>query len=950
MHPSHRPAMHAVVIALALLALGLGLAWALPPPAGARGLAGYMPLHILLEFASIVIAMLVFAVGWNNYGGNPSGPLTLLACIFLGVGILDFSHTFSFYGMPDFVTPNGPDKAIYFWLTARSLAAAGLLLAVVAPWRPFVTNAMRYLLLAAVLIAVGYLHWLFLFHQDSAKGLFLVPGKGLTPLKLYLEYAIIAVNIGTLAALWVRMSKPLPFSAATLFGAICTMAMSEFFFTLYAEVTDVFNLLGHVYKVISYLFIYRSFVATTIERPYRQLKDLQSEQQATLDAIPDLLFEVGLDGRIHGYRSPRDDLLAAPPAVFLGKTFADVISAQAAEVCIAAIREAADEGWSGGRMYSLQLPQGERWFELSVAPKADTDGPGKRFIVLARDITERKQSEFRMRTVLAEAQRLREALDHVSAHVYIKDLQFRYSYANKSTLELFGCSAEELVGSDDTRFFPPDTARRLREIDSRVLLGEPTAEEIDVVGAEGGLRVYWEVKTPIVADPDSQAICGLLGISTDITERKKAETEIKTLNADLEQRVRERTADLETANRSLTLAKTQAEAASVAKSAFLANMSHEIRTPMNGILGMANLLRRSGVTPLQAERLDRIDSSAQHLLSIINDILDISKIEAGKVVLEEVPVAITSLLANVKSILTDRASAQGIRLLIENGPLPDRLLGDATRLQQALLNYATNAIKFTEKGAITLRTIKQAETDESVRVRFEVQDTGIGIAPGTLPRLFSAFEQADNSMTRKYGGTGLGLAITRCLAELMGGEAGAESTPGAGSTFWFTVTLKKSAEPAPSQPARGVDAEAQIRQRHSGSRILIADDEPINREIARMLLEEAGLAIETAEDGAQAVDLARTTAYAAILMDMQMPNVNGLVATQRIRQLPGHENTPIIAMTANAFAEDRASCFEAGMNDFLMKPFAPDTLFSTMLHSLDQRARQNAGLQPNRPQ
>jgi CheY-like chemotaxis protein len=238
---------------------------------------------------------------------------------------------------------------------------------------------------------------------------------------------------------------------------------------------------------------------------------------------------------------------------------------------------------------------------------------------------------------------------------------------------------------------------------------------------------------------------------------------------------------------------------------------------------------------------------------------------------------------------------------------------------------------------VTLRALKQEETAEDIVVRFEVTDTGIGIAPEAMSRLFTTFEQADNSMTRKYGGTGLGLAITKRLAELMGGKVGADSTPGVGSTFWLTVTLTKSGETAEAPTETATDAEAEIRRRYAGQRILVVDDDPVNREVALVQLEAVDLIADIAEDGAKAVALARKNRYAAILMDMQMPKLNGLEATQEIRRLPGYRDTPIIAMTANAFTEDKAKCIAAGMNDFLIKPFNPDQLFAILLRALSQR-------------
>ena len=562
---------------------------------------------------------------------------------------------------------------------------------------------------------------------------------------------------------------------------------------------------------------------------------------------------------------------------------------------------------------------------------------------LQREIVERKRVEEALRLAKEAAEEgmhkqrmLAAAIVESSDDAIIgKTLDGNITSWNRGAENIFGYAPEEIVGRSVAIILPPEH----QDEEAMVIAAIRRGESVKHFGTQRVHKNGRLIDVSLTASPirDSAGrIIGVSAIARDITEQKQAEAEIRRLNAGLEDRVHQRTAELETANQLLTVAKIQAEAANVAKSAFLANMSHEIRTPMNGIVGMANILRREGVTPQQAQRLDTIDGSARHLMEVINNILDISKIEAGKFTLEQAPVIVSSLLANVSSILSERAKAKDIRLLIETGHLPHNLVGDPTRLQQALLNYAANAVKFSDKGTVTLRAVTQEETADSAMVRFEVQDIGIGVTPDAMSRLFGAFEQADNSMTRKYGGTGLGLAITKRLAELMGGEVGADSTPGVGSTFWFTVKLKKSAEAAVKPLVARADAETLIQQHYAGHRILVADDEPINLEIARLQLEAVDLVVDTAEDGAEAVALARKNNYAAIFMDMQMPNVNGVEATQQIRKLPAYRETPIIAMTANAFAEDKARCFAAGMNEFLIKPFDPDTLFSTLLRALRQ--------------
>jgi two-component system sensor histidine kinase/response regulator len=559
--------------------------------------------------------------------------------------------------------------------------------------------------------------------------------------------------------------------------------------------------------------------------------------------------------------------------------------------------------------YRIVWPDGGvRHVKSAATLKRDPTGPAGRLIGVSFDITERKEAEDQ----LVEAnERFALAAQAAGLGFWDYDIELKTSRWDDQMFRLCGLDRAEAepVALRRGHRHPDDRARLNDELRDAAAGLRRFDSEYRVLWPDGRVRRLHGAAS-LKRDSTGRGT-RLLGVSFDVTERREAE-----LN--------------------LELARDAAEAANRAKSDFLAVMSHEIRTPMNGIMGMNALLLDTELTPRQRKMGETIRHSADSLLTIIDDILDISKLEAGKFDLEQVGFDLKSVLKGAIDLLAPRAEEKNLSFSADMTAISRRgLFGDPTRLRQIVLNLLSNAIKFTEHGDITVTVATSDAAEGSARTRFEVKDTGPGVNDEAKRRLFKPFEQADGSITRRFGGTGLGLSICKKLVELMGGEIGVTDRAGGGSVFWFEVVLPHAAADIDDRSEKTPEGGRSAAVR--SGRILLAEDNDVNVEVATMILEGAGYAVDVAVDGMQAVDAFNRNSYDLVLMDVQMPKLDGLSAARQIRASERDgKRLPIIAMTANAMKEDRRRCIDAGMDDYLSKPLKPALLIETVHRWMDR--------------
>ncbi|MCA9016603.1 MAG: response regulator, partial [Planctomycetaceae bacterium] len=550
-----------------------------------------------------------------------------------------------------------------------------------------------------------------------------------------------------------------------------------------------------------------------------------------------------------------------------------------------------------------------RHFRSIKTPIKDKEGRDQ-IIVSAQDVTDLIQTQER---IMASESRLQHVLEIIKEGVWDWHIPTGTFVHNRQWFHILGIQIESLENKLDTftRRLHPDDADAVFSRITELLEGrtEVYFSEHRMLKADGSI-IWVQDRGMIVEWTESGEPVRMIGSFSDITERKEWEEK-------------------------LGKARQEAESANRVKSEFLATMSHEIRTPMNGVIGMTNILMDTLLNPEQKQYVETIRESGDALLTIINDILDISKLEANQVQLEDIDFYPDRLIKGVVDFFKTRIHGSGLQLHVKNGLPPEtRYLGDIGRIRQVLLNLLGNAIKFTDQGAVELSVRIQTTTDQLEVVHFAVRDTGIGIPAEKIGTLFQNFVQADASITNRYGGTGLGLAICKRLVTLMGGQIGVESQPGAGSCFWFELPLQR----LPAHQSKSVAAPDANSPPHCfeaakfNLRVLVVEDNLINQMVASKLLEKLGCKVDIVSGGIEALEAIEHSGYDLIFMDMRMPGMDGLTATREIRKMAGpQKDLPIIAMTANATYDDVNECLAAGMQDFISKPVSTAKL-SEVLH------------------
>jgi PAS domain S-box-containing protein len=900
-----------IIIIIILLSAGALGAPLLPDINFFNNSSHYSPLHSALEFVSVVVAVMVFTVGWSTYGSARPWQFTILACGFLGVGILDFGHLLSYDGMPLFITPSGPEKAINFWLAARFLTAFILLWCALFSWRSDVVVGSRWLWLSAILGYTLFVYWLILFLPHSLPRTF-IDGSGLTALKKNAEYVLIILYSTAALLFWWQAYRSQMFTLLWLGAGAWVMGLTEVFFTLYASVTDIYNLLGHIYKLIADSMIYFAVFHYSVRYPYERLatteQALREEHQRLSDSearfrhlaeqSSDIIYRLRTDSPIIDYINPAvTQVTGYTPEEYYAQTHLveNLIFPEDRSKLKALIHQFTQTSPQKDiGFHLLELRWQDKggnciWIEQNNTPIFDAHHHLIALECVARNINLRKLTEQKLRD---SELRWQFAIEGTGDGLWDWDAHTNKVFFSSRWKAILGYTDEEISTNLEewhTRIHPEDKAQCEADLKKHFEHHSAIYENEHRLRCKDG-SYKWILDRGKVIEWDAQnKPLRMIGTHRDITLLKRNEAELRQAHE-------------------------LAKSANRAKSAFLANMSHELRTPLNAVMGYSQLLAKAPtLSQEQRQMAETIKRSGDYLLTLLNDVLDLSKIEAGRYEIVPQPCHIARFLQSLVDMFNIRAVQKGLRFEQNFTPnLPLCVDMDEKRVRQILNNLLANAVKFTQQGYVRL-CCNYANN----RLYFTIRDSGIGIAPELHEEIFKPFQQIGDDRYKSQG-TGLGLNISRKLAELMGGTLEVNSRPDEGSSFYFMVPIKVSDS---FNEINTTNMIIKTYQRTDGENkpfaVLAVDDNDDNRNLIASLLTPLGFEVHEANSGEDCLQQMQQYHPDIILMDLKMPGLNGLETTRRIIST---SKVPIIAISASAFNEDRNEALQSGCIDYLAKP------------------------------
>jgi PAS domain S-box-containing protein len=929
---SNSGAMVGLKTTVGVLSVFMLIAPWLPPVSLFGSSESYVPVHTLLEFCGMAIAVMVFSLTWTLHRHNDRH-LLWLGLGFLLVAITNFAHTMSFAGMPVWVTASGPEKAINFWLAARLYTAITLLLFAFLPFKSTPRGLAGFSLLVVLLLAI-LTCWMGLWHAEWLPRTF-IPGQGLTGFKIGAEYVLMFLLMLAAGRLAWTARRTYSYSLWLVAAAAWVLALCGMFFTLYAKVTDLLNFMGHVYQAVAYAMIYYGIFVHGVRLPREALAELSTRYRNIIASTDVGTWEWNVQTGAVAFNERCCSMLGYTLGEidpYVDSWYALIHPEDAVLIEAALLPHLMGKAPYYECEYRLRHESGRYIWVLDRGQVLERDADGRALWAagMLMDITDRKTMQRRNEELLERLQKITSKVPGmVFQYQWWPGGHSLYPYVSAGVHDLFGLSPEDVA--HDSRpiarlVHPDDVGPIAAAIKFSAAAMRTWHSEFRAVLP--GERTVW---LEGLAEPESMPDGSILwhGYVRDISERKRMAQELDGYHHHLKELVATRTAELESA-------KLAAESANAAKSAFLANISHEIRTPLNAIIGMAQVAIRDPQAAPAQPYLKQIHDSGHLLLDLVSDVLDIAKIEAGKLTLEHRPVRLAQVVQRAMRLTEHRAMVQHLEFSVQCAhDLPDGILCDETRLLQVLVNLLGNAIKFTEHGGVHMR-VRTLEFQGRLGVEFAISDTGIGIGAGQIDALFRPFSQGNQSTTRRFGGTGLGLSISKRIVDLMQGSIEVESEPGRGSCFRVRLPVVQVALPEEKTLPSRVDGMGGVR-RLKGLNILAAEDDAVNRWVLQDLLQQEGAQCMILGTGSEALELlAQRVDFDIFITDVQMPGLSGYDTARRCREI--HPDIPVLGLTAYALVEERQRCLEAGMVDHVTKPVDVDILCEAILKALGRDA------------